>query len=169
MQTENRVEVSNKEQNKKYYKTPKSETAFSLIWTPIREYGIFILPLLLAYLLLYFVVFEGGGKEDGNTAVYIIVGVSIIVVTVAALILRNFLRKWRFEKCANLEVSVYKGNKWFCPLCKNQNNLLAPCQKCGVYPNLKRVNKEAPADLNNYKGRKGKDYDEYKPQFEMDD
>lgn len=169
MQTQNRVEVSNKEQNKKYYKTPKSETAFSLIWTPIREYGIFILPLLLAYLLLYFVVFEGGGKEDGNTAVYIIVGVSIIVVTVAALVLRNFLRKWRFEKCANLEVSVYKGNKWFCPLCKNQNNLLAPCQKCGVYPNLKRVNKEAPADFKNYKGRKGKDYDEYKPQFEMDD
>ena len=37
--------VSNKETYKKYYKTPKNETAFSLIWTPIREYGIFILPL----------------------------------------------------------------------------------------------------------------------------
>lgn len=169
MQPDNRVEVSNKETYKKYYKTPKNETAFSLIWTPIREYGIFILPLLLAYLLLYFVVFEGGGKEDGNTAVYIIVGVSIIVVTVAALILRNFLRKWRFEKCANLEVSVYKGNKWFCPLCKNQNNLLSHCVRCGVYPNLKKVNKEAPSDIKNYKGRKGKAYDEYKPQFEMDD
>ena len=169
MQPNNRVEVSDKERYKKYYKTPKSETAFSLVWTPIKEYGIFIFPLLLAYLLLYFVIFEGGGKEDGNTAVYIIVGVSIIVVTAAAYILRTLLRKWRFEKYANFEVSVYKGNKWLCPLCKNQNNLLSPCQKCGVYPKLKKVNKDAPTDWKNYKGRKGKAYDEYKPQFEMDD
>lgn len=169
MQPNNRVEVSNKERYKKYYKTPKSETAFSLVWTPIKEYGIFILPLLLAYLLLYFVIFEGGGKEDGNTALYIIVGVSIIVVTSAAYILRALLRKWRFEKYANFEVSVYKGNKWLCPLCKTQNNLLSPCASCGIYPKLKKVNKEAPTDLKNYKGRNQKAYDEYKPQFEMDD
>ena len=96
MQPNNRVEVSDKERYKKYYKTPKSETAFSLVWTPIKEYGIFIFPLLLAYLLLYFVIFEGGGKEDGNTAVYIIVGVSIIVVTACA---KNF---GLLMECVNL-------------------------------------------------------------------
>ncbi len=171
MQPVNRVEVSDIEKNKKYYKTPKNETAFSLVWVPIKEYGIFVLPLLVAYLLLYFVMFEGGGKDDGNAAAYVIVGLSIIVVTVAAYILRKFLRKWRFEKFANSTVSVYKGNKWYCPLCSNKNGLLAPCVRCGVYPNLNKINKEAPkeSEMKGYKKRNQKEYDEYKPQFEMDE
>ena len=170
MQPTNRTEVSNKERYKKYYKIPKNETAFSLVWTPIREYGIFVLPLIIAYLLIYFVVFEGGGKDEGNSAVYILIGSIIAVVTIAAFFLRKLIRSNRFYKYANSEISVYRGNRWVCPLCKNNNNLLAPCVKCGIYPALKKVNKEQPKDsvLKGYKKRNTKDYDEYVPQFEME-
>lgn len=163
----NRTELSNEKQYKKYVKSAKHETAFSLIWAPIREYGLFAIPLLVAYLLIYSVVFENGGKENGTSWVYITVGIILTVVTISAYLLRKLIRKNRFEKYANSTVSVYRGNRWVCPLCQNQNNLLAPCRYCGIYPELKKVNKEAPTVP--LKGKKRQDYDEYTPQFQIDE
>ena len=48
----------------------------------------FILPLPIAYLLFYYLVFEGGGKENGMRGIYAILLVSILAVDIAAYYLR---------------------------------------------------------------------------------
>lgn len=158
--------MSNEKIYKDYYRKNHSESAFRQIWITLREYGFYIIPIFPAYLLIYNVFFGDGGNSEYKWA-YIICGVCLLVVDAAAYFLVKLLRKMRFIKHSQSEVSLYKGNVWYCPLCANKNNLLAPCKKCGVYPTLIKTSGIAPEIEKKAakKKNKRKEYEEYVPQF----
>lgn len=157
---------------KKYYKTPKKESVFWIIATPIREYGVFAIPLLLAYILLYYVIFENGGKEDGLRAMYVIGAVALLAADIGSIFLRKLYRKHKFIKYSSLSVPIKIGNLWHCPHCKNENRGCVPCKYCGIYPTLYKETPKSAAGKSRKKDgvrskKLQKQYDAYKPQFSM--
>ncbi len=160
---------SNKKLYKAYFKRKNENSLFSIFFVPFREIGMFLLPLPIAYLLFYYLVFEGGGKENGMRGIYAILLVSILAVDIAAYYLRKMWREHKFRKYSEMEVPTFEKNRWTCPHCGNGNNLLSPCQKCGIYPKLyKSDKKEAPTPKTEKKSRRRKEqqeFDQYVPQF----
>lgn len=157
---------------KKYYKTPKKESVFWMIVTPIREYGVFAIPLLLSYILLYYVIFENGGKEDGLRVMYVIGALALLAAAIGSIFLRKLYRKHKFLKYSSLSVPMKAGNLWRCPHCKNENRGLAHCKYCGIYPTLYKETSKSAANQSRKKDgvrskKLQKQYDDYKPQFSM--
>ena len=159
---------SNLKLYKAYFKKKNENSLFSIFFVPFREIGMFLLPLPLAYLLFYYLVFEGGGKENGMRGLYTILLISILAVDVAGYFLRKMWREYKLRKYPDTEVPTCE-NRWTCPHCGNGNNLLSPCPNCGIFPKLyKSANKEAIAPTTEKKSRRRKEqqeFDEYVPQF----
>lgn len=130
----------------------------------MREYGIFIIALAFCYMLFYYVLFEADG--DDLRGMYAVIASSVLVVSVAAYILRHILRTHRFEKYSSERVPLFKNNVWRCPSCGKENRLLSPCDRCGVFPVLYKIDKKFDDDMKKVKSKKlQKQYDEYKPVF----
>ncbi len=157
---------SNRKRFNAYFKKGKTDGFVSAVLIPFREIGMFLVPLPLAYLLFYYLVFENGGAENGMRGFYWIIFVCILAVDIAAFFLRQLYRGHKFNKFSAAEVPLFKGNRWHCPHCGNENNLLSPCPKCGIYPKLYKSDKPEMDTTAKSKNRKlQKDYDEYIPQF----
>ena len=162
----NNATKSNKKLFKAYFKKKNENSLFSIIWVPFREAGMFLLPLPLLYLLFYYLVFEDGGRLSGKRTLYVIILISFLVADIAAYLLRIVWRNYKFRKYSDYDVPLHKKNRWVCPHCHSENNLLSPCPKCGIFPNLCKTDDEK---LNAAKpGRRRKEqkqFDEYVPQF----
>ena len=160
---------SNYKRYKEYFKRPKKESVFSQVFVSFREYGMFILPLVPAYLLFYYIVFENGGSENGQRAMYVIILLSVLLVDIGAFLLRKLYRNYKFNHYSKMTVPLYKKNEWHCPHCNTTNNLLSPCKACGIFPTLVKTDKEKTSSDNSHRTRKiQKQYDEYQSQFTID-
>ena len=157
---------SNKKLYNAYFKKGKKEGFVSSVLIPMREYGMFLIPLPFAYLLFYYLVFEKGGVENGMRGFYWLALLCILAVDISAFFLRKLWRGYKFNKYSSLEVALFKGNRWRCPHCHNENSLLAPCVKCGIYPNFYKSEKSEMDKTVSARNKKlRKDYDDYIPQF----
>lgn len=166
MSKTNNSSKSNKKRFNAYFKKGKKEGFVSSVLIPFREYGMFLLPLPFAYLLFYYLVFENGGTANGMRGFYWLAFFCILAIDISAFFLRKLWRSHKFAKYSQMQVALFKGNRWRCPHCGNENNLLAPCVRCGIYPDFYKS--EKPEMDKSVKGRKQKlqkDYDDYVPQF----
>lgn len=158
---------SNLKLYKAYFKRKNEESWFSVLWVPFREVGAFLVPLPLLYLLFYYLVFEGGGKENGMRGLYTVLLISFLAADIAAYLLRKIWRNHKFQKYSAYKVPVGKKNLWTCPHCGNQNNLLSPCKLCGIFPQLYKSDK--PQEDKKAKAprrrKEQQEFDEYVPQF----
>lgn len=161
---------SNFKKYTEYFKRPKKEGVVPSLLVSLREYGMFIMPLVLAYLLFYYIVFENGGSENGQRVMYVIILISAVVVVIGSFFLRKIYRKHKFNRYSSMSVPLYKKNEWRCPHCGYKNNLLSPCKECGVYPQLVKTDKLnlEPQKTGRTK-RLQKQYDEYESQFSTGD
>jgi len=158
---------SNRKLFNAYFKAKKPDSLVSTLWVPFREIGFFLLPLPLLYLLFYYLVFENGGTENGMRGFYWLIFICVLAVDIAAFFLRKLYRGHKFNKYSAEEVPLFKGNVWHCPHCGNENNLLSPCPKCGIFPGFFKSDKAEIAKVKGSKKQRKlqKDYDDYVPQF----
>ena len=157
---------SNRKTFNAYFKKGSGDNFVSAVLIPFREIGMFLVPLPLLYLLFYYLVFENGGAENGMRGFYWLILICILAADIAAFFLRKLYRGYKFNKYSATEVPLFKGNRWHCPHCGEENNLLSPCKKCGIYPKLYKSDKpEMDATVKTKKRKLQKDYDEYVPQF----
>ena len=160
---------SDKKRFFEHFKKYESDSVIKMILWFLWEYGIFVIPILPAYLLFYYVVFQGGGMEDGTSWIYLTLCLCIITFVVGGYFLRKLCRSHAFRKYSEYSVPYYKGNTWTCPYCRERNTLLAPCKKCGIYPELYKSDKEELKGFNKKLSRKEqKEFNDYKPQFEQE-
>ena len=104
--------TSNFKKYTEYFKHPKKEGVVPSLLVSLREYGIFIMPLVLAYLLFYYIVFENGGSENGQRVMYVIILISAVVVVIGSFFLRKIYRKHKFNRYSSMSVPLYKKNEW---------------------------------------------------------
>lgn len=157
---------SNRKVFNAYFKKGKKENFVSAVLIPFREIGMFLVPFPLLYLLLYYLVFENGGAENGMRGFYWLILICVLATDISAFALRKLYRGYKFNKYSAANVPLFKGNRWHCPHCGRENNLLSPCPRCGIYPNLYKSDKpEIDKTAHAKKRNLQKDYDEYIPQF----
>ena len=157
---------SNRKLFNAYFKKGKKDDFVSAVLIPFREIGMFLVPLPLLYLLFYYLVFENGGAENGMRGFYWLILICVLAADIAAFFLRKLYRGYKFNKYSAADVPLFKGNRWHCPHCGNENNLLSPCRTCGIYPNFYKSEKAEMDNTAKPKKRKlQKDFDEYIPQF----
>lgn len=159
---------SNYKRYKEYFKKPRRDSALRTVLVSFREYGMFITPLVLAYLLFYYIVFENGGSENGQRGMYIIILISVLVVVIGSFFLRKLYRLNKFNRYSNMTVPLFKKNEWRCPHCKAVNNLLSPCKVCGIFPTLSKEKSKVLEKSPTRRTKKvQKQYDEYQSQFDI--
>lgn len=157
---------SNRKLFNAYFKKPSKNGVFFQMLISLREYGIFIIPLPFAYLLFYYLVFENGGVENGMRGFYWLALICVLIVDISAFLLRKLYRGYKFNKFSSLQVALFKGNRWRCPHCGKENNLLSPCVRCGIFPDFYKSEKaEMDKAVRGRKKKLQKDYDDYIPQF----
>ena len=161
--------TSNYKRYKEYFKKPRREGAIRSVLVSFREYGMFITPLVLAYLLFYYIVFENGGSENGQRAMYVIILISVLSVVIGSFFLRKLYRIHKFNRYSSMTVPLFKKNEWRCPHCRAENNLLSPCKVCGIFPTLSKNDSKGIDKAPVRRTKKvQKQYDEYQKQFEID-
>lgn len=161
---------SDRKKYKEHFRKCHSESPFMLAFVPMREFGFYIIAFTAAYICLYFAIFDGASMETDSRIASAIVGGCIALVTLASIFLRKLLRDKNFYKYSGYPTPLYKGNRWICPCCKNDNNTLSPCKICGIYPQLYKSDDVTPQKIA-YKRRSKKveqQFNEYKPLFKED-
>ncbi len=160
---------SDKKRYDAYFRKSKSGKPLSVFLKALWEYGIFVIPFFPAYLLFYCIVFgdDISGAEGSNTWLYAILLACILIAVIGGYFLRKLIRNSRFQKYSNASVPFFKGNRWICPFCRNENNLIAPCKACGIFPQLYKSENSSLEKPEKRRTRKEqREYDEYVPQFE---
>ncbi len=159
---------SDKKKYNEYFRRPKSSSPKSIVFATLKEYGIFVIPFFPAYLLFYCIIFDDTLSGDtSNKWLYAVLLVCILTADIGGFFLRKFLRNQRFIKYSRASVPVYKGNRWTCPHCREENNLISPCKTCGIFPELYKSDKQRLEKTKKSRSRKEqREYDAYVPQFD---
>ena len=162
---------SDKKRYDAYFKKSQSGKPMSVFLKALWEYGIFVIPIFPAYLLFYCIVFDDtlSGTDSGGKWLYVVLLACILIAIIGGYFLRKMLRNWRFKKYSEAKVPLFKGNRWNCPNCGNENNLISPCKICGIFPELYKSEKTSLEKPEKRRSRKEqREYDNYVPQFETD-